>query len=125
MRTIVSAMTAMTVMTVLGLFGCSDADDSAREKPAADCEIDLTTAKSWKGGIETLFLQRCGGCHPGTQPTDYKSFEGVKGNITTEMSRIDDGTMPPSGMPDAEKVAIRAWVAAGLPETHPEDQVCE
>jgi hypothetical protein len=120
MRTIASAL------AVLWLVACSDADDSAREQPASDCpSVDLTAAKSWKGGIGTLFAQRCGACHPGTQPTDYKSFEGVKGNIDGEMDRVDDGTMPPGGMPDAEKAAMRAWVKAGLPESSPDDQVCE
>jgi hypothetical protein len=100
---------------------CSDADPSARNKPGDAGQLDLSKAKSWNGGIDDLFLQKCGNCHPGVKPTNYKTYAGVKGNISagsqSVQARINDNTMPPGGLGDVLKATVNDWIAAGAPES--------
>lgn len=102
---------------------CSDA--APREEQPIGIPVPATPICSWNGGIKTIFEKQCGSCHPGTQQTDYKTFAGVKAGINAEMSRINDGTMPPGGMKAADKKLVTDWVAKGLPETDAEAGDCE
>ena len=103
------------------MVSCSDADPSAREKTGNTGQLDLSKSKSWNGGMDQLFLQKCGGCHPGVKPTNYNTYAGVKGNLSTSktvQSTINDNSMPPGGgLGEVLKATVNDWIAAGAPES--------
>ncbi len=115
-------LSSIGLVTVgLLMVSCSDADPSAREKTGNTGQLDLSKSKSWNGGMDQLFLQKCGGCHPGVKPTNYKTYAGVKGNLSaggqSVQARINDNTMPPGGLGDVLKATVNDWIAAGAPES--------
>jgi hypothetical protein len=119
-RKVTSASVFLWIFGLL-LVGCSDADPAARNKPVDTGQLDISKAKSWNGGIDKLFVERCGGCHPGVKPTNYRTYAGVKGNLSTSktvQSTINDNSMPPGGgLGEVLKATVNAWIAAGAPES--------
>lgn len=81
---------------------------------------------SWDGGINKIFEQQCGSCHPGgTQTTNYKTYSSVKAGINSVMDRINDGTMPPGGMKAADKKLVTDWVTAETPKSDSDSETCK
>lgn len=111
--------------TVAVLTHCKDPAPSSRSMPSsgdANGTRCLTnplalTNSSWNDGIGKIFLDNCGGCHPGSQQTNYTTYAGVTGNPGNIAAKIQNGTMPPNKtMSATDKSAIAAWVLAGAPE---------
>jgi hypothetical protein len=116
-RKVTSASVFLWIFGLL-LVGCSDADPSAREKTGDTGQLDLSKAKSWNGGIEKLFVEKCGNCHPGVKPTNYRTYAGVKGGLQSVKATIDNDSMPPGGgLGETLKATVNAWIAAGAPES--------
>ena len=100
---------------------CSDADPAARIKPSENGQIDPAKATSWNGGIGELFVQKCGNCHPGVRPSNYRTYAGVNGNLSSGsqsvQARINDNSMPPGGLGEELKTTVNDWIKAGAPES--------
>jgi cytochrome c5 len=109
-------------IALLTIVSCSDADPSAREErpsaSAAPCD-SATAQVAWDTGVSQIFQTQCASCHPGSQTTNYSTFNGVKSNFDAVMQRINDNTMPPapSGpLASESRTKLDAWKAAGLLE---------
>ena len=102
---------------IVVLVGCSDASKDGGPGGSSQARCAKTSALSWDTGVKTIFEAKCGGCHPGQMSSNYKTYDGVVGNIQDELERINGNSMPPGGMAQADKDAITAWYRAGMPRS--------
>lgn len=104
---------------------CKDPAPSKRSvSSSADGAVNCLTGKtaltssSWQSGISTIFVNNCGSCHPGTQPSNYTLYANVQANIANIVTKIQSGEMPKNKtLSQPDKEALSAWVMAGYPET--------
>ena len=97
-----NSLCSLTAVLVFSVISCSDSGPQPRIDTAsqdaiathqASC-LDLAAVPSWQNGVGAIFETQCASCHPGSQPTDYGSYSGVKNGIAVVLMRIDAGTMP-------------------------------
>lgn len=79
--------------------------------------LNLVDAITWKGGIETMFKNKCVACHKtdGTPP-DLSSYDLAVAEGEASGRRIAAGTMPPGGMNATDKALYAGWLAGGMQE---------
>lgn len=121
----------MTLM--LALAACDDSPVSVEGAPAPAANEDGPTY--WRDA-EPVLAARCTGCHVegGIAPFALDTYEAAVPWSALVASAVEGGTMPPwppaqdcasyehdRSLPDAERDALLAWVAAGSPEGDPED----
>jgi len=121
----VSRLCSLTALLVFIVASCSDGGPTSRINTVsrdalatnqATC-LDLSSVPSWQNGIAAIFETQCASCHPGSQLTDYGSYNGVKNGISAVLMRIDAGTMPQgSPLSQVDRDLIHAWVSGGMPE---------
>jgi hypothetical protein len=145
------AVTAALVMCDVVMLGaCSSAGegagDGASDTASAPADgqgdgADAPDAEAPDGptyfkDIKAIVDARCGACHQagGGAPFALTSYEGLKAMGAASGASIAAGRMPPWHadptcrphqnpriMPDEEKAAFAAWVAAGMPAGDPAD----
>ena len=72
---------------------------------------------SWDVEIKPIFVKNCASCHPGSQRTDYSTYDGVRKSIIVIMLNIESQKMPKKGPLSAEdQKSINKWIVAGMPE---------
>jgi mono/diheme cytochrome c family protein len=75
------------------------------------------TEISWDVEIKPIFVKNCGTCHPGSQRTNYATYEGVKKGIIEIRRNIEANKMPKqSPLSAADQKLINKWITAGMPE---------
>ena len=72
--------------------------------------------------VSNYSLKTCKNCHSGVTKPALDSIEAFRSNISTVMSEIDGGDMPPpskgfSALDSCQKALMRKWVDTGMAET--------
>lgn len=90
---------------------------------------------SFHGKIQHIVQRSCMPCHRpgGVAPFSLDGYEAVKSRAKMLEFVVDEGIMPPwfakqggpwrndMSLPDAEKAALKAWIAGGTPKGDPKD----
>lgn len=71
--------------------------------------------------VSNFSLSTCTKCHAGVNKPTLDSIETFRANISTVMSQVDGGQMPPankgfSPLNDCQKALLRKWVDTGMAE---------
>jgi peroxiredoxin len=102
-------------------------------RPMKDAVVEAThaSAVTYSKDISHVMQKHCLECHRNGEiaPFSLESYEDVVGWADTSMEVIDNGRMPPwhadpkfghftnsRQMPDADKLLLRDWIAAGKPK---------
>ena len=106
------------------------------DDPAATTTDTPSDAPVWYPDVQTIVVQRCGGCHTegGDAPFPLDTYAFARPMADALVASIEDGSMPPwhadpacqsfAGerlLADEQKATLRAWVDAGAPEGDPSD----
>ena len=85
-----------------------DAGTSTRDAGAAACTTD-----TYANYAKSFFQQNCDGCHGHAFGNSFSTFNASKSSV---QSRINSGSMPPSGLASATKTRILKWISCGAPQ---------
>ncbi len=111
------------IFVIIGTGGSGDKDD-----PGTDSDNDGTTESvSYISDIKTILDTNCILCHAESKtgsdrngaPTtiNLDTYENVISSATLANTRIQAGTMPPSGgLSETDKKTVQSWIDAGTPE---------
>lgn len=82
--------------------------------------LGLDQAVYFEPDIRMIVSNKCGSCHqPGNKQPELDTFQKLAANATAVVSAIESDRMPPGGdgLSTAERRKIKAWVAAGFPQS--------
>jgi hypothetical protein len=78
------------------------------------------TPDTWNNYFYTWFSNTCGSCHhhSGSFTSNSTAYSWVTGNSASIVSRIQNGSMPPTGDPNsaADAQRIQKWIDCGAPK---------
>lgn len=108
---------------------CGDKVDAVQES-ADNSKNDTSiseSAVSYSADIQPILESRCLGCHSENKQgadrngarvgVDFDTYELAKENAVRANSRIQNGSMPPSGpIPEEEKQIFQMWIDQDTPE---------
>ncbi len=102
-------------ISILGLSLITSCDTRTYE----DISPAVPTTVTYNNNVKPIMTASCTSCHStaGGEMPFLENYTQVKNNITTVLSTMNNGTMPPAGaLPSTTIQVIQNWKNAGMPE---------